>query len=431
MELLAYFVIKTIYILKLYMIENTFFSLEIRRKKYIWVFPVLLVMLGAVIEVVAVKMNTAFLFPFIIGPLCMIALFEGKVWKKVKSYILSFFFVEAVDLLVYSTIGTICNKSIEDMSNFNHKGIDIVCLIPGLIIWFVIYIVMRRKRIDLGKWVGYYIFLLLTMIFICWQMAAASIFLTYDRTQLSYDNNRWIFLIIIISSISSVALSILYVSKLTEMRAMQLREIDEIRKKDDQIQKYYLQLYEGNESARAFQHDIRHWAKLLNELIEEDEKEKSLEIVGYLLSAGKEKSKKIVYSQNIIIDSTIHGIIGKEIEEGAIDFKYTGVLPRHLDISDIDLCALVSNILENARNAALKLKENRVITMSSHLQENVLSFRVINVYDGNRNISISKHNGHGYGMDNIRRIVKKYHGEVSFETNNNEFCVFVTMLTEK
>ena len=69
--------------------------------------------------------------------------------------------------------------------------------------------------------------------------------------------------------------------------------------------------------------------------------------------------------------------------------------------------------------------------MSSHLQENVLSFRVINVYDGNRNISISKHNGHGYGMDNIRRIVKKYHGEVSFETNNNEFCVFVTMLTEK
>ncbi len=103
------------------------------------------------------------------------------------------------------------------------------------------------------------------------------------------------------------------------------------------------------------------------------------------------------------------------------------VIPDKLEISPYDLNIMLGNLLDNAYENVIKANETKVM-IDIKFDENVLYLSVANTY----NSKIKKENGkivslksknHGYGLENIKRIAKKYNGDMKIEYNEKMFMV--------
>ena len=95
------------------------------------------------------------------------------------------------------------------------------------------------------------------------------------------------------------------------------------------------------------------------------------------------------------------------------------------------MCAILSNSLENALEAAGKCHERKVINMKSGMRGNIIMFEIENPIHGNGSelMLISDKNGglHGYGIPNMRRIAEQYHGEVTYKIQDDRFYTTIIL----
>ena len=108
---------------------------------------------------------------------------------------------------------------------------------------------------------------------------------------------------------------------------------------------------------------------------------------------------------------------------------------REINISDADLCAVFSNLLENALEACNRQRdENRFISFHVKQTDSALSIRMENSTDGNiaargGAIMSSKAVGRkGYGLESIKEIAKRYRGVADFAYDNEKRVFRCTVL---
>ena len=103
-------------------------------------------------------------------------------------------------------------------------------------------------------------------------------------------------------------------------------------------------------------------------------------------------------------------------------------------IPSVELCSLVSNLLDNAIEAVQKVKEDKYIRFSFYVNLNKQTTEICceNPYEkcpvekDGRFFTIKKDKqNHGIGIQNIRKIVEKNHGviKISYDT---DFCVHIS-----
>lgn len=97
----------------------------------------------------------------------------------------------------------------------------------------------------------------------------------------------------------------------------------------------------------------------------------------------------------------------------------------------IDLCILLSNLLDNAVEASERIKKPKIVLNLSQ-QKNyykiVLKNRIEeSVLEKNAELKTTKHNHdfHGIGIQNVREIVDRYYGMIEYYESNNYFFVQV------
>ena len=94
-----------------------------------------------------------------------------------------------------------------------------------------------------------------------------------------------------------------------------------------------------------------------------------------------------------------------------------GRLPQELGVEDLDLCFLLSNILENAKEAVEKIPLDigeRKIHLTIGTYKKLIFFDCVNTIlpDGESFTETAKNpDWHGFGLHNIHKIVQKYDGE--------------------
>ncbi len=123
-----------------------------------------------------------------------------------------------------------------------------------------------------------------------------------------------------------------------------------------------------------------------------------------------------------MVDAIINGIIAKEAYSD-VKFHCEGKLPRKLMIQDVDLSELLSNGLENAAEACLHSNGDKCVLFKAASYENMIHFEIKNTYDSARYKALSKGDFettkkdseyHGYGIESMRRVVKKYDGKLEY-----------------
>lgn len=198
---------------------------------------------------------------------------------------------------------------------------------------------------------------------------------------------------------------------------------------------YYMKQVKDMENIRRLSHDIKNHLEALKGDIGNEQK------MEYINGIERKLSKYQSYYKtgNAFIDSLLH-VKRLEAIEGEIEFKVFADFTPFNRIKDEDLCAIISNIIDNAlyechlvkhekfdTECLIQLKARKVKGFLSILcensvrksQEELLRSQVIweTTKEDKKN--------HGIGIKNVKRVVQEYGGETSFHVESGMFSVSI------
>ena len=144
----------------------------------------------------------------------------------------------------------------------------------------------------------------------------------------------------------------------------------------------------------------------------------------------------------MVIDSIIDAKKSYAASKG-ISMTVKMLAPREMKSNELDMVILLGNLLDNAVEACEKIpEERRFITLLVSYGMKNLVISVENSYDGHLDgragsqieafaLDTTKQNTvmHGIGMQNIRGIVDKYKGGISWKAKNQVFYVDIILYT--
>ena len=137
----------------------------------------------------------------------------------------------------------------------------------------------------------------------------------------------------------------------------------------------------------------------------------------------------VIKTGNVMADAILNSKLSVA-EKLNIRINVKANIPNNIPLSDVELCAVLGNLLDNAAEACAKLPENdRFMRIYIGCMKNQLYMSVQNSAGdvkkiAGRYLSTKQSDGeHGYGIFRIDRVAKKYGGYVN---RQNEEGVFAT-----
>lgn len=209
------------------------------------------------------------------------------------------------------------------------------------------------------------------------------------------------------------------------------RETVMISLTNELMERNYQQLHKNQRLIEKQVHDFTNHLKTLKGMLDKD-----IEAEQYVckLLAITYRESKLCHSGCDVIDAIINCKIS-EATAGYIAFTYKVQLPEPIHVSSVDICAVLSNQIDNALEACANIpnQQERFVQVTLWQKETFLFFKVINsvlvnpFIAGNTLISKKKESGHGLGLINIRDTVEKYNGTLDNQFSGNQFISIAMM----
>ena len=180
---------------------------------------------------------------------------------------------------------------------------------------------------------------------------------------------------------------------------------------------------------RGWRHDYHNHLQAMKAYVEMGKYDKLDEYLK-LLEQDLDNVKQLIESGNINLDAVLNSKISLALNNG-IDIEYKATCPPVLAVSDIDLCALIGNLIDNAVEACEKMKNDEdkpyirlyigILKKQLYISITNSTNEIVRKVDSEY---ISKKRGnHGHGLKRINLVVEKYEGYIN---RQNEPGVFVT-----
>ncbi len=205
--------------------------------------------------------------------------------------------------------------------------------------------------------------------------------------------------------------------QLEEQRALQTR--------------HYAALVEQQKNIRALRHDLANHLMAVKVLAQKD----SGKAEAYIEDLTKQfrEVTAIDFCENKIADAVLYG---KHAEASAagVSFTVDGALPEDAGIDELDLMSLMSNLIDNALDAAKQTEEKRV-AVSLRKETCAVILKVENsitpgLIVNPKLTTKSDKQMHGLGVGISEGICKKYHGSLSIQSEDGFVEVLAMLLPE-
>lgn len=132
---------------------------------------------------------------------------------------------------------------------------------------------------------------------------------------------------------------------------------------------------------------------------------------------------------NAMVDAILNSKLSV-VRTKDIRVEATADLPPRLPVSDVDLSVMIGNLLDNAMEACLKVPpQERFLRFYMTKAKDNLYIYVMNAADGTyrkgsgKYLSTKGTDSHGYGLQRIDRVIRKYKG---YQNRQDEGNVFAT-----
>lgn len=191
----------------------------------------------------------------------------------------------------------------------------------------------------------------------------------------------------------------------------------------------YDSLKSSIEEARQARHDMRHYFNQIAALAETGDMDGIKSYLSRAVSRIPNLDKS--FCENRAADSVL-GYYYAIAEQYNIPFLAAIDLPEQISVDEIDMCLVLSNLLENAIEASLRVTEqDRHIKVETHVHaDHLVLIHIENAYNGkiwekNGVFQSAKRKGNGVGIQSIRHISDKTGGASSFTYKDGIFTAKV------
>lgn len=341
-------------------------------------------------------------------------IYEGRLWNR---WIFTLLF-NAVWMMTETLSGYMLSTYCEQLINSQMYGIlgsFISKLLFGMLIFILKKVFSSERIAELS--VKYSVMLILIPI--------GSIYVMNEIFLLSYRiNNMRVYLHSAIAAIILLGLNILifyiYVKladdlQLKRMNFVYEQQLELCERHQQEREISILQL-------RDIKHNMRNNLVLILAYAEQGEYEKIIEFVNDVMKEGGMVTSTITNSGNIVIDSLL-GYWYLTAKKKEIDFSVNLSIPMQMSFKGADISLILGNLLENAVEAAEKVKGNKYIKIQMKYDKGNLLIFLMNSYEGQliktkdkrlKSTKLDARN-HGVGLPSVYRAVEKYHGAVTID----------------
>lgn len=192
-------------------------------------------------------------------------------------------------------------------------------------------------------------------------------------------------------------------------------------------QKYYEAMEQQHFEIRRLKHDLANHLQTLAVLPEEKKDVYIQELLHHSL---------VTQTLNYCGDGTVNAVLTvKEnlISANGIVFRKKVEIPEELPFGKSDICAIFANALDNAVEACMKeLPQKREICLESRAGKGLFVLSVKNPCSrGFLQTTKADRQNHGIGLQSMREIVKRYHGDVEIRREEEQFELFLYLPMER
>lgn len=189
---------------------------------------------------------------------------------------------------------------------------------------------------------------------------------------------------------------------------------------------YYQGLQRQAQQVRTLRHDLRNHMTVIRARLEQGDSDGALCYLDALsASAALQGATRICENE---IANAVLTAKAEAMRQTGITPDFAVALPVSLPLSDIDLCALLGNALDNAMEAAAQA-EHRTVSVRCKVQKGLFMLRVENALAGEvrPDLSTTKADpsAHGLGLPSMREIASRNGGTLQTGVQDGKFALLI------
>lgn len=193
----------------------------------------------------------------------------------------------------------------------------------------------------------------------------------------------------------------------------------------DLIKKYCSEIEEMYSKMRGWRHDYHNHIQALQASMALGNYD---EVNAYLHSLNDDLTQvdTIIKTGRVMVDAILNGKISIA-KKNSISLNVKAKLPEGTPVSDVDLCVIIGNLLDNAIEENIKLPEDaRFIRIyigrkDTHFYMSVTNAAGKKYVKKGTGFFSSKGTGHGFGLVRVRSLVAKYDGIIMSDSEDGGF----------
>lgn len=305
---------------------------------------------------------------------------------------------------------------IEDkhMSDMNSEILTIIII--KILLSILINIYERYVGINYGKTAGIAIALV--------SLSLTIVMIISSRIGYAYPGTRHsiIMLIIALWLLSNVMAIMINMIEQNNRYSYELIMLE--RERETNI-KVYDNIRSGQEELRNIRHDIKNRLNALRVAIADNDTTAVLDYLDSMIGSVDNVKGKI-YCNNLLINNILTYKLNNLDDN--IQLECQADVSENLEIDMGDIGVIIGNLLDNSIKAVCDIKEGAYIHIT--ISESIGRLIIIienNYMRNNEKKPVSYYIDHGRGVNNVRRLVKKYGGTYKENVSENVYQTKVTI----
>lgn len=205
----------------------------------------------------------------------------------------------------------------------------------------------------------------------------------------------------------------------------------------DLVDQHYAEVESMYRTMRGWRHDYHNHIQAMKAYAQLGKYDELMVYLGKL-DESLYQVDQVIKTGNLMADAILNSKLGL-MKSRNIRTDVTVHVPGQMKPSDMDLCVLVGNLLDNAIEACdeVKEEENRFIRIYIDTLQNQLYISIMNGMEGIARRQgarfVSRKRGdrrQGFGLQQVDRIVEKYGGYLNRQTEEGVFATEIMLPLE-
>lgn len=364
--------------------------------------------------------------------LCAFVLYQDKPVVKISYTFMSMYILSITDVILGNMISLILSQDIQMIffSNLTYRFIfSLIVKVADALVFYVFYKMLNKidKNIKSKFWV---LFAVVMFVF----LSITTVFLQiYPDTE---QNSASTVMYTVLTSLF-FAMSIIIIYFYTEISKRYQRDskLFLLENNFNSLQEQIAVQQQNSEKTKKIRHDMKNHLNNIRSLIDSGELSAAVSLLDQAADNVKNTKSETIDTGNSFVDAIL---LSKTAvcREKNIDFSCSVQPLENIKIDAVDLSSLLSNLLDNAVEAAAQTTEPFIrLTIAKY--NAYYTICVENSYKGKEflkesvGVLISTKSDkalHGYGTQIISDIAQKYDGNYTWDAQENRFISTVIMV---